>query len=57
MFNTIVGAGAALRYGFGSDQKIRLLADPAPQHWLELNRGFSGHETYYRKITKYWVEM
>jgi hypothetical protein len=28
-----VGAGAALRYGSGSDQKIRLLAAPAPQHW------------------------
>jgi hypothetical protein len=34
MFNTIVGAGAALRYGSGSDQKMRLLAAPAPQHWL-----------------------
>jgi hypothetical protein len=41
MFNTIVGAGAvgagakagaALRYGSGSDQKMRLLAAPAPQH-------------------------
>jgi hypothetical protein len=29
-----VGAGAASRYGFGSDQKMRLLAAlaPAPQH-------------------------
>jgi hypothetical protein len=39
MFCTIVGAGAvgagaASRYGFGSDQKMRLLAAPAPQHWL-----------------------
>jgi hypothetical protein len=34
MFNTIVGAGAASRYG--SDQKMRLLAGPAPQHWLQL---------------------
>jgi hypothetical protein len=34
MFNTIVGAGAASRYGSGSDQKMRLLAAPAPQHWL-----------------------
>jgi hypothetical protein len=41
MFNTIVGAsavgagvGAALRYGSGSDQKMRLLAAPAPQHWF-----------------------
>jgi hypothetical protein len=50
MFNIIVGAGAgavgagavgagpgaALRYGSGcsSDQKMRLLAAPAPQHWL-----------------------
>jgi hypothetical protein len=38
MFNTIVGAGAvgaASRYGSGSgsDQKMRLLAAPAPQHW------------------------
>jgi hypothetical protein len=36
MLNTIVGAGAASRYGSssGSDQKMRLLAAPAPQHWL-----------------------
>jgi hypothetical protein len=33
MCNTIVGAGAASRYGSGSDQKMRLLAAPAPQHW------------------------
>jgi hypothetical protein len=37
MFNTIVGAGAASRYGSGSDQKMQLLAAPAlalaPQHW------------------------
>jgi hypothetical protein len=38
MFNTFVGAGAvgagaASRYGSGSDQKMRLLAAPAPQHW------------------------
>jgi hypothetical protein len=37
MFNTIVGngavgAGTASRYGSGSDQKMRLLAAPAPQH-------------------------
>jgi hypothetical protein len=41
-FNTIVGAvGAASRYGSGSgsDQKMRLLAAPAPQHWFE---SFSG---------------
>jgi hypothetical protein len=31
MFNTIVGSGAASRYGSGSDQKMRLLA--APAHW------------------------
>jgi hypothetical protein len=30
MFSTIVGAGAACRCG--SDQKMRLLAAPAPQH-------------------------
>jgi hypothetical protein len=43
MFNTnvgAVGAGAASRYGSGScsgsDQKMRLLAAPAPQHWLAL---------------------
>jgi hypothetical protein len=33
------GAGAASRYGSGygsgSDQKMRLLAAPAPQHWCE----------------------
>jgi hypothetical protein len=47
MFNTIVGAGAvgaALRYcsGSGSDQKMRLLAAPAPQHWFSINleKGF-----------------
>jgi hypothetical protein len=28
-----VGAGAASRYGSGSDQMMRLLAAPAPQHW------------------------
>jgi hypothetical protein len=47
MFNTIVGAragavgaGAASRYGSGSgsgsDQKMRLLAAPAPQHWMRI---------------------
>jgi hypothetical protein len=39
MFNIIVGAGAvgagaASRYGSGSNQKMRLLAAPAPQNWL-----------------------
>jgi hypothetical protein len=41
MFNIIVGAGAvragagaASRYGSGYDQKMRLLAAPAPQHWF-----------------------
>jgi hypothetical protein len=36
MKNTTVGAGAASRYGSGSDQKRRLLAAPAPapQHWF-----------------------
>jgi hypothetical protein len=33
MINTIVGAGAASRYGSGSDQMMRLLAAPALQHW------------------------
>jgi hypothetical protein len=34
MFNTIAGAaGAALCYGSGSDQMMRLLAALAPQHW------------------------
>jgi hypothetical protein len=37
MFNTIIGAGAASRYGSGSAQKMRLLAAPAPQHW---NQGY-----------------
>jgi hypothetical protein len=41
MFNTIVGAGAvgagaASRYGAGSDQKMRLLAPPAPQHCWQM---------------------
>jgi hypothetical protein len=41
MFNTIigaVGAGAASRYGNGSDQMMRLLAAPAQasHHWLKL---------------------
>jgi hypothetical protein len=38
MFYAIVGAGAAgaaSRYGSGSGQKLRLLAAPAPQHWLK----------------------
>jgi hypothetical protein len=42
MINTIAGtgsvgarAGAASRYGSGSDQKMRLLAAPAPQHWFQ----------------------
>jgi hypothetical protein len=41
MFNIIVGAGAvgggagaASRYGSGFDQKMRLLAAPAPQHCI-----------------------
>jgi hypothetical protein len=37
MFISIVGAGAAgtaSRYGSGSDQMMRLLAAPAPQHWF-----------------------
>jgi hypothetical protein len=38
MFNTIGGAGAASRYGSGSDQMMRLLAAPAPQHWKKENR-------------------
>jgi hypothetical protein len=33
MCNTIVGDGAASRCGSGSDQKMQLLAAPAPQHW------------------------
>jgi hypothetical protein len=39
MFNTIVGAGAgaASRYGFGFDQKMRLYAGPARQHWFLRN--------------------
>jgi hypothetical protein len=45
MLNTIVGAGAvgaraASRYGSGSgsDQKMRLLAAPAPQHLLSYSQ-------------------
>jgi hypothetical protein len=45
MFNTIVGAGAgaASRYGSSSvsDQKMHLLAAPAPQHWLEQSRNMA----------------
>jgi hypothetical protein len=42
MFNTIfeagaVGAGAASRYGSGSDQMMRLLVAPAPQHCKTLS--------------------
>jgi hypothetical protein len=50
MINTIVGAGAvgagaASRYGSGSDQKRRLLAAPAPapQHWMRLKFLLSPH--------------
>jgi hypothetical protein len=40
MINTIVGAGAvgagaASRYGSGSDKKMRLLAAPAPQYFYK----------------------
>jgi hypothetical protein len=35
MINTTVRAGAASRYG--SDQQMRLLAGPAPQHWYKVN--------------------
>jgi hypothetical protein len=43
MIYTIVGAGAvgagdASRYGSGSDQKMRLLAAPAPQHCTDYRR-------------------
>jgi hypothetical protein len=46
MLNTIVGAGAvragaASRYGSGSNQKMRLLAAPAPQHWLKKRKEIS----------------
>jgi hypothetical protein len=47
MFNTIVGtgavgAGAASLYGSGSvsDQKMRLLAAPALQHWKKLKEKY-----------------
>jgi hypothetical protein len=38
MFNTIVGAGAgaASRYGSGSDQMMRHLAAPAPEQCLNV---------------------
>jgi hypothetical protein len=45
MFNTIVGvgaAGAALRYGSGSDQMMRLLVAPATQHWKSLTPAGGG---------------
>jgi hypothetical protein len=51
MCNTIVGAGAgaASRYGSGSDQKMRLIAAPAPQHWfwpsVEVMPGSATHHT------------
>jgi hypothetical protein len=31
-----VGVGAASRYGSGSDQTMRLLVAPAPQHWFKV---------------------
>jgi hypothetical protein len=37
MFNNIVGAVAASRYGSSSDQMMRLLAAPAQQHWFVPN--------------------
>jgi hypothetical protein len=45
MINTIVGAGAvgagaASRYGSGSDQMMRLLAAPAPQHLINFKEIF-----------------
>jgi hypothetical protein len=51
MCNTIVGAGAvgagagaASHYGSGSDQKMRLLVAPAPQHWFHRHyRGTKAH--------------
>jgi hypothetical protein len=47
MFNTLVGAGAAPGYGSGSDQKMLLLAAPAPQHWSKLlERGDRLHIQY-----------
>jgi hypothetical protein len=53
MFNTIVGAGAALRYGSGSDQKMRLLAAPAPKLcYTEQRRTFFFVETGYDKCKK-----
>jgi hypothetical protein len=59
----IFGAGAASCYGFGSDQKMQLLAAPAPQHWfagmyiydvavegvkLDMAFGWNGSETFLR---------
>jgi hypothetical protein len=41
MFNTIVGAGAASRYGSGSDQMMRLLAAPAAPPQLCSKPSFS----------------
>jgi hypothetical protein len=52
MFNIIVGAGAvgagaASCYGSGSgsDQKMRLLAAPAPQHWLFIDKSTKYHSS------------
>jgi hypothetical protein len=55
MFYTIVGAGAASRYGSGSDQKVRLLAAPAPQHCdkvrkFKVIRGCIRHELKTAKL-------
>jgi hypothetical protein len=36
MLNNTLRAGAASRYGSGSDQMMWLLAAPAPQHWKKL---------------------
>jgi hypothetical protein len=65
MFNTIVGAeavgaGAASRYGSGSDQKMRLLAAPAPQHWFRnyLLRIRTMHaDTNFFQMTKLWPQI
>jgi hypothetical protein len=59
MINTIVGAGAvgagaASRYGSGSDQKMRLLAAPAPQHWCFVSKPYQEGK-FFRALLRIWI--
>jgi hypothetical protein len=55
MFNTIVGVGAvgggaASPYGSGSDQMMRLLLAPAPQHWFEVLNSYRYCTYFYPRV-------